>query len=72
MPEDSIKEILTRLGRMEGKQDLILTSQNRQEAVLVKHEERLTSVERYQSRTLGWAAGVAGTFSLLAGYLFGK
>lgn len=62
MDAKHLNEIFDRLGRMEGKQDLILSHQDNQ-------NKRLGTVEKRQNHMMGWGAGVAAVWTLIISYV---
>jgi len=63
--EKQLNEIVSRLGRIEGKQDAAVTNQIRIDEHLDRQDDRIVNLEKGHSRLLGYGAGVAGLFGFL-------
>lgn len=63
--ERQLNDIVSRLGRIEGKQDAALEYQNRLDADITGQSARISELEKGQSRMMGYGAGVAGLFSFI-------
>jgi len=63
--ESHISEVLSRLARIEEKQDSTLRNQKRMEDVAISHDSRIRQVEKSQSRMLGYGAGALGLWSVI-------
>ena len=68
MTDDS-NTIHRALGRIEGKQDLLLLNQEDLKAKYASQSERLRAVERKQNHFIGWGAGAIAVWGLLMAYL---
>lgn len=57
------------LGRIEGKQDLILMNQEELKAKHSAQSSRLAAVEKKQNHFMGWGAGALAVWGILVAYL---
>jgi len=68
-PENSV---LVAIGRLEGKMDSLLSMQHRFESKLEMHDNRLRDLENHKAYSLGIAAAVGSTMSLIISYIWNK
>lgn len=68
MTDDS-NAIHRALGRIEGKQDLLLLNQEDLKAKHVSQSARLHAVERKQNHLMGWGAGAVAIWGVLMAYI---
>ena len=62
MSDDPLHGVMLALGRLEGKQDAILTAVGEQTKRLNAHSDRISKLERRQA----WWAGAAAVMGMLA------
>jgi hypothetical protein len=65
-------ELHQQLGRIEGKLDAAVSSMSRAHERLDKHDEKISKIENFQSRIIGYTAAAATVLSLTGNYIIKK